>query len=69
MCFVEKKDWRFCKAEVGNLPDEFWTLEIKAHLLFTLISMSFTLTVLQMDRFKKCWAEHGNQSRTAMKDA
>jgi len=56
-CFYEKKDWRACTQQVIVNPDRlypFWQYETDN---------------VQMEAFKQCWKQQGNNDRTEAKDA
>lgn len=60
-CYYDKKDWRLCKGEVRAV---------------TYVTVSTCLEVMtnktawsQMERFRQCWKQQGNDKRTDMKDA
>jgi hypothetical protein len=76
-CFVGKRDWRLCKAEVRFGPSlALYVLRLRevctssfqprtspSSELYVLIAV-----VVQMAMFRACWAKHGNTSRTSQAD-
>ena len=54
-CHYEKKDWRQCIKEVRDTTSK------------TQHQINMVLT-RQMEQFRKCWKEHGNDKRTSTTD-
>ena len=79
-CFVDKRDWRLCKAEVrvgpSIAPLVLAVLRLRedcASPFQPRASPSSELYVLiavvaQMAVFRACWAKYGNTSRTSQTD-
>ncbi len=73
-CYFEKKDWRACAAEVS-----FWQFDIGINCASCIFVRNKSCQVArivradavvsQMEAFKQCWKRHGNDERTATKDA